>query len=273
MEEKPDAKDMGRKQGHVRFQDVSFSYDSLVPALKHVDISATPGQVIAILGAPGSGKSTIVNLLPRFYDATEGQITIDGIDIRDFTLASLRRNLGIVQQDIFIFGSTIKENIAYGVADASMEDVIRAAKVAQLHEHIMSLPHGYDTWVGERGVTLSGGQRQRLAIARTVLLDPPILILDDSTSSVDVETERFIHRAMTEAMKGRTTFVIAHRLSTVREADLILVLKDGEIVEQGAHQELVTRGGIYQEIFEIQLRPQEELMLDAAIPGDDGGNG
>lgn len=273
VEEKPDAKDEGRKQGHVRFQDVSFSYDSLVPALSHVDISVRPGQIIAILGAPGSGKSTIVNLLPRFYDATGGQVTIDGIDIRDFTLASLRRNVGIVQQDIFIFGATIKDNIAYGVADASMEDVIRAAKVAQLHDHIMSLPHGYDTWVGERGVTLSGGQRQRLAIARTVLLDPPILVLDDSTSSVDVETERLIHRAMTEAMKGRTTFVIAHRLSTVREADLILVLKDGEIVEQGAHRELVTRGGIYQEIYEIQLRPQEELMLDAAIPGDDGGNG
>jgi ATP-binding cassette subfamily B protein len=273
VEEKPEAKDLGRKQGHVRFQDVSFSYDSLVPALSHVDISARPGQIIAILGAPGSGKSTIVNLLPRFYDATGGQITIDGIDVRDFTLASLRRNVGIVQQDIFIFGATIKENIAYGVAGASVEDVIRAAKVAQLHDHIMSLPHGYDTWVGERGVTLSGGQRQRLAIARTILLDPPILVLDDSTSSVDVETERLIHRAMTEAMKGRTTFVIAHRLSTVREADLILVLKDGEIVEQGAHRELVTRRGIYQEIYEIQLRPQEELLLDAAIPGDDGGAG
>jgi len=273
VEEKPDAQDLGRKQGHVRFQDVSFSYDSLVPALRHVDISVRPGQIIAILGAPGSGKSTIVNLLPRFYDATGGQITIDGIDIRDFTLASLRRNVGIVQQDIFIFGATIKDNIAYGVADAATEDVMRAAKVAQLHDHIMSLPHGYDTWVGERGVTLSGGQRQRLAIARTVLLDPPILVLDDSTSSVDVETERLIHRAMTEAMKGRTTFVIAHRLSTVREADLILVLKDGQIVEQGAHRELVTRGGIYQEIYEIQLRPQEELMLDAAIPGDDGGAG
>jgi len=271
VEEKSDAQDMGRQEGYVRFQDVSFSYDSLVPALRHVDISARPGQIIAILGAPGSGKSTIVNLLPRFYDATGGKITIDGIDIRDCTLASLRRNVGIVQQDIFLFSATIKDNIAYGVADATTEDVMRAAKVAQLHDHITSLPHGYDTWVGERGVTLSGGQRQRLAIARTVLLDPPILVLDDSTSSVDVETERLIHRAMTEAMKGRTTFVIAHRLSTVREADQILVLKDGEVVERGTHQDLISRRGIYQEIYELQLRPQEELMLDAAIPGDNGG--
>jgi len=272
VEEKPDAQDMGRKEGYTRFQDVSFSYDSLVPALRHVDIAARPGQIIAILGAPGSGKSTIVNLLPRFYDATGGKITIDDIDIRDFTLASLRRNVGIVQQDIFLFSATIKDNIAYGVAGASTDDVVRAAKVAQLHDHIMSLPHGYDTWVGERGVTLSGGQRQRLAIARTVLLDPPILVLDDSTSSVDVETERLIHRAMIEAMKGRTTFVIAHRLSTVREADQILVLKDGEVVERGTHQNLISQRGIYREIYELQLRPQEELLLDAAIPGDDGGN-
>lgn len=272
VSEKPDARDMGRAQGHVRFKDVSFSYDSRVPALKHVNIDAPPGRSIAILGAPGSGKSTIVNLLPRFYDVTEGQITIDGTDIRDFTLASLRRNVGIVQQDVFLFSATIKDNIGYGVANASLEDVVRAAKVAQLHDHIMSLPHGYDTWVGERGVTLSGGQRQRLSIARTILIDPPVLILDDSTSSVDVETERLIHRAMTEVMKGRTTFVIAHRLSTVREADVILVLKDGEIVEQGTHQELIARRGIYQEIYELQLRPQEEILLDASLVGDNGGD-
>jgi ATP-binding cassette subfamily B protein len=273
VQEKPEAKDMGRADGYVRFNDVSFSYDLRSPALKHVNISATPGKVIAILGAPGSGKSTIVSLLPRFYDVTEGQITIDGQDVRDFTLASLRRNVGIVQQDVFLFSATIKDNIGYGVANASFEDIVQAAKIAQLHDHIMSLPHGYDTWVGERGVTLSGGQRQRLSIARTVLINPPILILDDSTSSVDVETERLIHRAMTEVMKGRTTFVIAHRLSTVREADLILVLKDGEIVEQGTHQELIGRRGIYQDIYELQLRPQEEIMLDVALTGDNGGNG
>ena len=272
VEEKPDAKDVGRCQGYVRFQDVSFSYDSRFPALNQVDILAAPGQITAILGAPGSGKSTIVNLLPRFYDATEGRITIDGTDIRDFTLASLRRNVGIVQQDVYLFSASIKDNIAYGSVNASFEDIIRAAKVAQLHDHIMSLPDGYATWVGERGVTLSGGQRQRLSIARTVLVDPPVLILDDSTSSVDVETERLIHRAMTEVMKGRTTFVIAHRLSTVREADVILVLKDGEIVEQGTHQGLIARGGMYQEIYELQLRPQAEIMLDASLAGDNGGD-
>ena len=238
-----------------------------------VNIDAPPQQVTAILGAPGSGKSTIVNLLPRFYDVNVGRITIDGADIREFTLESLRRNIGIVQQDVFLFSATIRDNISYGVVNASMDDVIQAAKVAQLHDHIVSLPDGYDTWVGERGATLSGGQRQRLSIARTVLVDPPILILDDSTSSVDVETERLIHRAMVEVMKGRTTFVIAHRLSTVREADQILVLQDGKIVEQGTHDELAGQGGIYQDIYELQLRPQQELLLDAAVgSGRDGGD-
>ncbi len=268
VEESPNAREMGRSRGHVRFNDVSFSYDQQAPALDHVNLSVPPGSVVALLGAPGSGKSTIVNLLPRFYDATQGQITIDENDIQDFTLASLRRNVGIVQQDVFLFTASIKENIAYGIADASLEDVVRAAKVAQLHDHISSLPDGYDTWVGERGVTLSGGQRQRLSMARTILIDPPVLILDDSTSSVDVETERLIHRAMTQVMKGRTTFVIAHRLSSVREADLILVMKDGKIVEQGTHQELISRGGIYQDIYELQLRPQEQVLLDAALPAE-----
>lgn len=272
VEDKPDAKEIGRAEGHVHFIDVSFSYDPRVPALRHVEVSAKPGQITAILGAPGSGKTTIANLLPRFYEVTEGRITIDGTDIRDITLASLRRNVGIVQQDIFLFSATIKDNIAYGAPYATTEDVIRAAKIAQLHDHIISLPHGYDTWVGERGATLSGGQRQRLSIARTILMDPPVLILDDSTSSVDVETERQIHRAMTEVMKGRTTFVIAHRLSSVREADLILVLKEGEIVEQGAHQELMARRGIYRDIFDLQLRPQEEVLLDASLAGNNGGD-
>ncbi|MEE3142092.1 MAG: ABC transporter ATP-binding protein [Chloroflexota bacterium] len=270
--ENPDAAEMPRSQGHVRFEDVSFSYDPRIPALKHIDVSAAPGSITAILGAPGSGKTTIINLLPRFYEVTQGRISIDNQDIRDVTLSSLRRNVGIVQQDIFLFNATIQDNIAYGVSSASKEDVIAAAKVAQLHDHIMSLPHGYDTWVGERGTTLSGGQRQRLSIARTVLIDPPVLILDDSTSSVDVETERQIHQAMTDVMKGRTTFVIAHRLSSVRNADHILVLKDGEIAEQGNHTELMARGGTYREIFDLQLRPQEEVLLDAAIGGDDGGD-
>ena len=272
VSERPDAREMGRADGYVRFKDVSFSYDSLVPALKHVNIEASPGQITAILGAPGSGKSTIVSLLPRFYDVTEGQITIDGEDVRNLALQSLRRNVGIVQQDVYLFSASIRDNIAYGVANASFEDVVQAAKIAQLHDHIMSLPDGYDTWVGERGATLSGGQRQRLSIARTVLVDPPILILDDSTSSVDVETERLIHRAMIAVMKGRTTFVIAHRLSTVREANLILVLQDGEIVERGSHAELIARPGIYQDIYQLQLLPQEEIMLDAAVARESGGD-
>jgi ATP-binding cassette subfamily B protein len=269
--EKPHAKEMGRARGHVRFEDVSFSYNARIPALTHVTIDVAPGQIIAILGAPGSGKSTVVHLLPRFYDVTTGQITIDGQDIRDFTLHSLRRNVGIVQQDVYLFSATIRDNIAYGALDASFEEVLRAAKIAQLHDQIMRFPKGYDTGVGERGVTLSGGQRQRLSIARTILLDPPMLILDDSTSSVDVETERRIHQAMIAVMQGRTTFVIAHRLSTVRQADLILVLQDGAIVERGTHQDLMARRGIYQDIYEIQLRPQEEQTREIAMVRENGG--
>ena len=272
VEEKTGAEDMGRARGAVRFENLSFSYDTRLPALKDVNIAADPGQVIAILGAPGSGKSTIINLLPRFYDATDGRITVDGRDIREFTLESLRRNVGMVQQDVYLFSATIRDNIAYGATDASFDDVVRAAKVAQLHDQIMSMPDGYDTFVGERGTTLSGGQRQRMSIARTILLNPPILILDDSTSSVDVETERQIHQAMTGVMKGRTTFVIAHRLSTVREANLILVLQDGEVVEQGTHTELMGLRGNYRNIFDLQLRPQEEVFLDAAVAGDSGGD-
>ncbi len=268
--QKSDAAVLERAEGRVEFEDVSFSYSERIPALRHLNISAKPDQITAILGAPGSGKSTIVNLLPRFYDVTEGCITIDGKDIRDFTLESLRHNVGIVQQDVFLFSANIHDNIAYGVKGATREDVIRAAKVAQLHDHIDSLPDGYDTWVGERGATLSGGQRQRLSIARSILTDPPVLILDDSTSSVDVQTERMIHQAMVNVMKNRTTFVIAHRLSTVREADLIVVLKDGQIAEQGTHDELLAANGIYQNIYELQLQPQEELLLDAAITPDSG---
>ncbi len=266
VSERPNASDMGRATGHVKFDDVAFAYEDRAPALHKVDLDAKPGQVTAILGAPGSGKTTVVSLLPRFYDVTSGKITIDGSDIRDFTLQSLRHNVGIVHQDVYLFSASIRDNIAYGVVGATQEDVERAAKVAQLHEQIMSLPGGYDTWVGERGTTLSGGQRQRLSIARTILIDPPVLILDDSTSSVDVETERQIHRAMTEVMKGRTTFVIAHRLSTVREADQILVLDKGVIAERGSHEELVRKNGIYQSIYELQLRPQEEVLLEAAVP-------
>ncbi len=268
--EKPDAKPIGRTEGNVRFEKVSFSYAPEIPALQSLEFDIPTGSVVALLGAPGSGKSTVVNLLPRFYDPTDGRVLVDGQDIRDFTLESLRRNVGIVQQDVFIFGATIRDNIGYGAAGATMDDVVRVAKAAQLHDHIASLPDGYDTWVGERGVTLSGGQRQRLSIARTILLDPPVLVLDDSTSSVDVETERQIHQAMKEVMKGRTTFVIAHRLSTVREADIIMVLDNGRVAEQGSHDELMAKAGMYRDIYELQLKPQEDVLMDATLASSNG---
>lgn len=268
VEERPNAREVPRVQGEVSFKDVTFSYSSLVPDIKNINLLASPGEVIALMGAPGSGKSTIVHLIPHFYEIASGQINIDNVDIRDMTLASLRRNVGIVQQDVFLFSATIRDNIAYGSVDASFDDVVEAAKVAQLHNFIESLPDGYDTWVGERGATLSGGQRQRLAIARTLLIDPPILILDDSTSSVDVETEHLIRLALAQAIKGRTTFIIAHRLSTVHNADLILVLKDGEIVERGTHSELLSQESLYKEMYNLQLRPQEEVMLEATVIND-----
>ena len=216
--------------------------------------------MVALLGASGSGKSTLAHLIPRFYDVTDGSITIDGIDIRDVTLHSLRNKIGIVMQDIFVFGASIKDNISYGVKNASAEDIADAARAAQLHDFIEQTPMGYETWVGERGVRLSGGQRQRLSIARTILLDPPLLILDDSTSSVDTITEYQIQQSLNTIIEGRTTFVIAHRLSTVRQADLILVLEKGQVVEQGIHQDLIKSSGFYRKIHDLQLQPQEEQL-------------
>ena len=255
--EKPDATPLPRVAGHIAFENVSVSYDDSVSAVSNIDFEARPGQMIALLGGPGSGKSTIAHVIPRFYDVSEGRITIDGHDVRDVTLSSLRHNVGIVMQDVFVFSASVKDNIAYGLDEVDMDEVVRAAKIAQLHDFIEGLPDGYDTWVGERGVTLSGGQRQRLAIARTLLLDPPALILDDSTSSVDMATEHRLQEALDEVTRGRTTFVIAHRLSTVRKADLILVLDDGEIVERGTHEELLERNGFYRGIYDLQLRPQD----------------
>ena len=269
VQEKPGALALPRVQGHVRFEGVSFSYDSVSPVVRNVNQEVQPTQVIALLGSPGSGKTTMVHLLPRFYDVTDGRILIDGHDIREVTLQSLRANIGIVQQDVFLFTDTIEANIAYGAVDVSHEQVVQAAKIAQLHDFIMTLPEEYDTWVGERGATLSGGQRQRLAIARTILLDPPILILDDSTSSVDTETELHIRQAMKEVIKGRTTFIIANRLSTVKDADIILVMKDGQIIQRGNHRELIQQPGPYQEIYELQLRPQESALTNGAEPAPD----
>jgi ABC-type multidrug transport system fused ATPase/permease subunit len=251
--EKSDAVELGRLAGQVCFKDVSFSYNTTVPTLKNISFSVQPGNLVALLGGSGSGKSTIANLLARFYDVSSGWITVDGIDIRDVTLASLRKNVVAAQQDVFLFSATIRENIAYGAVDADMEQIITAAKAAYLHDFIQSLPDGYDTWVGERGVTLSGGEKQRLAIARTLLMNPSILILDDSTSSVDAETERLIRKAIEKLIQGRTTFIITHRLPIIKNADLILMLKDGEIVERGKHSELMARGGLYKQIYQSQL--------------------
>ena len=266
VQEEPNARSLQRPRGHVVFEDVTFSYDDTKRVLRNFDLDAKPGQVVALLGAPGSGKSSVVNLIPRFYDVTGGRITIDGNDIRNVSLKSLRQNIGIVQQDVYLFATSIRENIAYGNVEASDDMIERAAKIAQMHEFIGSLPGSYDTHVGERGATLSGGQRQRMSIARAVLLDPPVLILDDSTSSVDARTEELIRRAMEAVMQGRTTFVIAHRLSTVHRADSIIVMKDGKIAEQGTHQELLQYDGLYREIYDLQLRPQEEVMREIESP-------
>ena len=261
---------LGRVKGEIRFENVSFAYEPgkaegpspSGKTLRNINLEAAPGQRIALLGPPGSGKSSLVNLIPRFYDATQGRVTIDGTDVRDVALETLRRNVGIVFQDVFLFMTTIRENLSYGMANASMDRVVAAARLAQLHDFIISLPDQYDTPIGERGVTLSGGQRQRLAIARTLLLDPPILILDDSTSSVDAETESHIHRALDEVMKGRTTFVIAHRVGTVKDADLILVLNEGEIVERGTHEELISREGMYEGYYRLQLLAEQDVLAE-----------
>jgi ATP-binding cassette subfamily B protein len=252
----PDAAALPPVRGYVRFEQVSFAYFRRHRALKDVTFEAKPGQVIALLGATGSGKSTIINLIPRFYDPTEGRITIDGYDTRLVTLSSLRDQIGIVLQETTLFASTLRQNIAFGSPDATYRDIIAAAEAAQAHQFIMETPQGYDTPVGERGVTLSGGQKQRIAIARALLRDPRILILDDATSSVDTETERLIQLALVRLMRGRTSFVIAQRLSTVREADLILVLEKGRIASKGTHDELLRTSGLYTEIYQRQFQPQ-----------------
>jgi len=258
VQERPNAVSLPRIRGHVRFEQVSFAYFGRHRVLGAVSFEALPGQVIALLGATGSGKSTIINLIPRFYDPTEGRITIDGHDIRQATLNSLRDQIGIVLQETTLFATTLREDIAFGRPGASEEDIFAAACAAQAHEFICAMPQGYDTPVGERGVTLSGGQRQRIAIARAVLKDPRILILDDATSSVDTETEQLIQVALQRLMVGRTSFVIAQRLSTLRLADQILVLEKGRIAARGTHAELLRTSGLYADIYHHQLRPSGE---------------
>ena len=238
--------------------------------LRGINLTIEPGQRVAVLGAPGSGKSAMVSLIPRFYDVTSGRITLDNRDVRDLNLRSLRRNVAIVPQDVFLFAATIRENIAYGASSAPLEDVIQAARSAQIHDFIDSLPDKYETLVGERGITLSGGQRQRVALARTLLMDPPVLLLDDSTSSVDVDTEAQIQRALEEVMKGRTTIAITHRISAVRKADLVLVMEGGRIVERGTHDELMALNGLYREIYRIQLEMEGDLADRTWGDGSDG---
>jgi ABC-type multidrug transport system fused ATPase/permease subunit len=251
----PEAQALPPLRGHVRFEGVSFAYFGRHQVLHEVSFEVAPGQVVALLGTTGSGKSTIINLIPRFYDPTSGRVTLDGHDIRGVTLDSLRDQIGIVLQDTTLFASTIRENIAFGRPEATEQEIIAAAQAASAHEFIVQMPQGYDTPVGEQGTTLSGGQKQRVAIARAILKDPAILILDDATSSVDTETEQLIQKALEELMRGRTSFVIAQRLSTVRMADLILVLDKGRIVAQGTHEELLRTCGLYAEIYHLQLRP------------------
>jgi ABC-type multidrug transport system fused ATPase/permease subunit len=254
-----DAVDLKKPEGHVRFEHVSFAYARGPKILHDITIDAKPGQTIALLGATGSGKSTILHLLPHYYDVTSGRITVDGINVRKIKQAALRHNVALVLQDVFLFNATIRENIAFGVEHTTEEAIIKATKIARLHDFVMTLPDGYDTWVGERGVTLSGGQKQRLAIARTLLLDPRILILDDSTSSVDMETEYLIQQALAGVMEGRTSFVVASRLRTIKNADQILVLDHGRIIERGTHHSLLALNGAYKRLYDIQLREQDEM--------------
>jgi ATP-binding cassette subfamily B protein len=261
----PDAQPLTHVLGDVVFDDVSFGYEAGVPVLKRVSLHAAPGQTIALVGPTGAGKTTIVNLLTRFYDIDSGHIRVDGVDIRRIKLDDLRRTLGIVLQDTFLFSDTVMENIRYGRLDATDEEVIAAAKLANADQFIHRLPEGYHTSLSERGSNISQGQRQLLAIARAILADPGILILDEATSSVDTRTEKTIQEAMLRLMKERTSFVIAHRLSTIREADEILVINDGVIVERGAHEALLTQGGSYHHLYRSQFKGQLEVNQADAL--------
>ena len=259
MDEEPekdseDAMDAGVLDGHIELRGVSYAYDETKEVLKNVSLDVKQGQTFALVGPSGGGKTTICHLIPNFYKIEEGDILIDGTSINAMTAASLRRNIGIVQQDIYLFNATIKENILYGRLDATDEEVIEAAKRANIHDYIMTLENGYDTEIGERGVRLSGGQKQRLSIARVFLKNPPILILDEATSALDNTTEILIQSALDELCKGRTTLVVAHRLSTIKNADRIAVISGGRVVEEGSHTELIDKGGEYAKLYELQFR-------------------
>ncbi|HOJ77956.1 MAG TPA: ABC transporter ATP-binding protein [Bacillota bacterium] len=252
-----DAINLSQAKGEIEFQNVSFHYLESAPVLKEVSFTAKQGEMVALVGPTGVGKTTVISLIARFYDPVFGSILLDGIDLKKLSLTSLRNQISIVLQDVFLFNGTVAENIAYGSKEASQEDIIRAAMIARAHDFIVELPEGYDTVIGERGVKLSGGQKQRLSIARAVLRDTPILILDEATAAVDVETEAKIQQAIQELAGSRTIIVIAHRLSTVKRADKILVLKEGRIVESGNHQELLAKGGLYKQLYEVQFKVED----------------
>ena len=253
----PDAKALPKVKGDVRFNDVSFAYNENEEVLSHVSFEVKPGEMIAFVGPSGAGKSTVASLLPRFYDATNGSITIDGQDIRKVTLDSLREQVGIVPQETVLFNGSVYDNILYGRLDATREEVEAAAKAANAHDFIMQLPNGYETMLGDRGMNISGGQRQRISIARAILKNPQILILDEATSALDTESERVVQEALDRLMVGRTSFVIAHRLSTIKNADKIMVLENGQLIEQGNHDELMAMDGLYAHLYKIQYRSKE----------------
>jgi ATP-binding cassette subfamily B protein len=251
--------------GHLSFKNVGFSYEKGEPVLQDITFECQPGQAIALLGSTGSGKTSLVNLLPRFYEYTQGSLKLDGIELKRYPRRVLRRQIGIVEQEPFLFSRTIRENITYGVGrDVPQDEIEAAAKAAAVHDVIMSFPNGYNTLVGEKGVTLSGGQKQRVTIARTLLKNPRILIFDDSTSSVDTETEAAIRDALKTLMENRTTFIIAHRIQSIMSADLILVLDKGRIVQRGTHADLMSAEGVYKKIYEIQTRIEAELEKEIA---------
>jgi len=261
VEDSPDAADIAVEKGQVEFKNVTFGYAKDRPVLRNISFKVNPGERIAILGATGSGKTSLVYLIPRFYDVDSGNILIDGKDVRNYGLSCLRRQIGLVLQDVFIFTGTIKDNIAFGKPDASNDEIVNAAKLARIHDFVKTLPEEYNTVVGERGVTLSGGQRQRLTIARTLLANPKILILDDALSFVDAKTETEIQEALEAAMKGKTSFIIAQRLSTIKNADEILVLDNGEIIELGTHKELMAKDTLYRRIYETQFLEKAPLDI------------
>jgi len=245
IKDAPDARTLDNVRGEIRYENVSFRYNESGYVLKNIDLTIHQGESFALVGPSGGGKTTLCHLLPRFYDVTEGRITVDGNDVRELTQDSLRRAIGILQQDVFMFAGTVRENIRYGRPDATDEEVVQAAVRAEIHDEIMAMPDGYDTYIGERGVMLSGGQKQRISIARVFLKDPPILILDEATSALDSVTEQKIQKSLEELSRGRTNIVIAHRLSTIRNADRIAVVEGERIVEQGSHAELMARNGAY----------------------------